>query len=186
MKQALRLFGLAFLLAALSGCGNPLPITASNDPAAPSVVPTVAPTPASTPTIRGSITVTSLTPPPGATLSVRECPFYYGETGSCSDAKVAVEVALEQSVADAVVTVSYYRNAERCGIAYAGPTALPTSTLTAFTATLIELSDESVSLHCAPLPATTNRFVVQVWSAKQPSTSLLTQEFAHGYTFANP
>ena len=117
---------------------------------------------------------------------MRQCPLYYGETGNCADAKVAVEVVLEKSVADAVVTISYYRNAERCGIAYAGPTALPASTLTAFTATLIELSDEDVSLHCAPLPAATNRLVLQVWSARQPSAPLLTQEFAHGYTFANP
>jgi hypothetical protein len=184
MKPALGRSALTLLLlaAALSGCGNPLSTSVTN-PTAPSVVPTVAPTP--TPTVRVSIAVRSLTPPPGATLFVRQCPLYYGQTGNCSDAKVAVEVASEQSVGDAVVTVSYYRNAERCGIAYAGPTVLPATTLTAFTATLIELSDESVALHCAPLPATTNRLVVQVWSAKQPSTPLLTQEFAHDYTFAN-
>ena len=170
---------------ALTGCGGPQPGTLMSVPTGPSATSPNVPTP----TVPGSIAITPLMPSPGATLTVRQCPsspWVYGGPGNCSYARVTAELELTQSVSDAVVSASYYRGSERCGIAYAsGPTALAASTSTTFTTNLIEMSDEYVSLHCDPLPAESNRLVLQVWSARQPATPLLTQEFAFSYTFVN-
>lgn len=184
MESTKQVTPVLIVFAVLSGCG---PDTTT--PIAPSVLPPMfAPAPPPTGPSRGSIAIAALIPSPGATLTVWRCPFeVYGGPWNCSYASVTTEIELNQTVPDAVVTASYYRGSERCGIAYAGgPTVLAASVSTTFTTNLIEMSDEYVSLHCEPLPAESTRLVVQLWSAKQPAAPLLTQESAYSYTFANP
>ena len=185
MESAKHVTHVLILLTVLSGCGSDTTTTVAPSPL--SVAP--APAPASAGPMPGSIAISALIPSPGATLTMRRCPWpeAYGHPWNCSDAKVTAEIEVNQPLPDAVVTASYYRGTERCGIAYAGgPTVLAASVSTTFTTNLIEMSDEDVSLHCEPLPAKSTRLVVQVWSAKQPSTPLLTREFAYSYTFVNP
>ena len=99
---------------------------------------------------------------------------------------MTAEIELNQTVPDAVVTASYYRGSELCGVAYAGPLMLEASMSTTFTTTLIEMSDQNVSLYCEPLPAESTRLVLRLWSAKEPAIPLLTQQFPYRYTFVNP
>jgi hypothetical protein len=106
-----------------------------------------------------------------------------GYEAHCAYAHLAASVEFEQTVSDAVVTASFYRGTERCGVAHSGQAVLAADTPATFAATTISFSDEYVALHCAPLPTETNRVVLQLWSAAKPATPLLTREFSYSYTF---
>ena len=168
------------IVSACSSSSAPAPLST-----APSSV-SSSPVPSPSPTLQGSIALTSITPSPGSALSVRDCASNPGYAGYCSYARITADVALEQTVSDAVVTAAFYRGTERCGIAHSAPTHLQGDTRTRFTITDISLSDEYTLLHCGPLPAETNRVVVQVWSASRPAVPLFSQEFAYSYRFMIP
>ena len=147
------------------------------------------PTAPSPPAPRGSITLQSLSPVSGATLQVRECPYYPISLFAtfwdmCSDdLTMTFEVEFETEVANAVVTIGFYSGSQRCGLATSQSGFLAARTRASFDAKIISFSDEDVRLLC-PLPVETTRLVVQLWERGRPAVPLLTQEFAHNYKFA--
>ena len=188
MRPAARFVNTLVAVAALTACDGgrtQLPTAPSSLP--PSTSPPPSPSPP--PSASGQITLRSIAPGSGATLTVRECPTSYTDSFKdlCSDpAHMTVDVQFERDVSTAVVTAGFYRGTKRCGIAYSGPSPFAAGSRASFELVgAVALSDESVQLHC-PLPAETTRMVIQLWERSRPSVPLLTQEFAHNYTFAEP
>jgi hypothetical protein len=147
----------------------------------PSSVPTPAPT--------SKITVRSIAPASGATLPVRECPYYPSSLNlnfweMCADQlQMSFDVEFERDVTNAVVTAGFYSGAQRCGLATSQSAPLQAGSRASFETKVILLSDEVNRLLCA-LPAETTRMVVQLWERDRPATPLLTEEFSHTYRFA--
>ena len=150
---------------------------------------------ASTPTApssavpRGDITLRSISPASGATLSVRPCEWYSWYVDVCADrSPMTFDVQYPDAVSEAVLTAAFYDGTQRCGIAYSatpGPALMGGSDAVSFTASIISLSDEDHPLLCR-LPATTTRMVVELWERGRPATPLLTKVFDHTYTFIQP
>jgi hypothetical protein len=166
-------------LLAVSACDD--------DPSARNVSSTnPVPTAPAPPAPVGDITLRSIIPESGATLTVRPCEWYPLYEDFCADrSPMRFDVQYEASVAEAVVTAGFYSGSQRCGIAYSalpGPLLTPGSGAVSFTVSTISVSDEAHPLLC-PLPATTTRIVVQLWERGRPAVPLLTKEFDHTYTF---
>jgi len=182
MKPAARFVNTLVAVAVLTACDGArtqLPSAPSSSP--PSISPP--------PLAAGQITLRSIAPGSGATLTVRECPTSFTNSFKdlCSDpAHLTVDVQFERDVSSAVVTATFESGTKRCGWLYSGPSAFAAGSRVSFELRgAIEFSDESLQLHCS-LPAETARMVIQLWEASRPATPLLTQEFAHTYTFAEP
>ena len=170
----------AFLAAALLpfvGCDQTRSAVSPTVPSAPTAPAPVGP--------QGQITVLSVKPESGATLSGEPC-----DGGYCIERNVGFtfDVQLDQAVAEPWVTVSLYNGLQRCaGSGY--PNIFQTieplraNTATTFTVSFLALSDHTGIL--CPLPQTTTRMVVQLW-AQRGRTILLTREFALNYTFVLP
>ena len=166
-------------------------LTACNQsPTAPSSRTELATAPLPPPlSIAGTITLRSIAPGSGATLTVGDCPNSVIDRFKerCSDpTHITVDVEFAQALSNAVVTASFYSGTKRCGIAYSDSSSVTAGNRRSFEVLgAIELSDEYIPLHCPP-PAETTRMVIQLWDVGRPATPLLTQEFAHRYTFADP
>lgn len=139
----------------------------------------------------GQITVRSIAPASGATLAVRECPYYPSSFNlnfweMCADPVLMIfDVEFEREVTNAVVTAGFYSGSQRCGFAASQTAPLKTGSRASFDAQVILMSDEVNRLLCT-LPAETTRMVVQLWERERPATPLLTEEFPHSYRFAEP
>jgi hypothetical protein len=188
MRPAARFVNTLVAVAALTACDGgrtQLPTAPSSPP------PSASPPPSPSPPLSasGQITLRSIAPGSGATLTVRECPTSFTDSFKdlCSDpAHMTVDVEFGRDVSTAVVTAAFYSGTKRCGVASSGPSPFAAGSRASFELLgAIELSDESVQLHC-PLPAETTRMVIQLWEASRPATPLLTQDFAHSYAFAEP
>ena len=164
-------------VALLTGAGcdsatTPLPTA----PGGPSIPAPVIP--------QGEITVQSVHPETGATLTAEEC-----DGGWCVfDFKLAVDVRVDRDLAEPWVTVSFYDGLQQCaGSGY--PTVYQTleplraNTTTRFTMDFLGLSNQT-GTRCR-LPDTTTTMVVQLW-AERGRVGVLRQEFAHRYTFVLP
>ena len=183
MKPAARLVMTLLTLTPLAACddGRSRPIPGSPLPSAPSL-----PTPP--PASMSQITIRSIAPGSGATLTVRECPFSFTSNFKdlCAERlQMTVDVEFGSSVSNAVVTASFYSGTTRCGIAYSGSAPFAAGSRAFELLGTIALSDEYLQLHC-PLPAQTTRMVIQLWERSTPAGPLLIREFAHNYTFAEP
>jgi hypothetical protein len=177
----------AFLAVAL------LPLIGCDQVATPPSVPS-APTPLAPAGPQGQITVLSVQPESGATLVTEPCE--PGATYYCTsegEPRLTFDVELDQEVTEPWVTASFYNGSQRCvGSGY--PTvSQPLEPLAANTTTTFRVSSLSLSLDVngaliCRFPQTTTRMVVQLWDKRggRFSTSLLTREFAHGYTFVVP
>ena len=180
MKYA-RYLTMAFMaLTSVSGCGGSDRALTPTEPSPP--VPAPGPS-----TITGEITITSMSPAPGATVPVRPC-----ATGSerfCADQpQMTVDVVVDHDIANGVVTVSF----ERCAIGRTRVTTLSAGRRTSMSISTLDLSDDGplhdgvgAALLCA-LPAATTTMTVSLWRSGEPARALLTREFANGYTFAVP
>ena len=135
------------------------------------------------------IIMQSMSPSSGATLPVDKCRYYPSSFNldfweMCADGlSLRFDVEFEADVTNAVITAGFYSGSQRCGLATSQTAPLVAGSRTAFEATVILLSDESVPLLCA-VPAETSRVVVQLWERSRPATPLLTREFAHSYRFS--
>jgi hypothetical protein len=150
--------------------------------------PVAAPAPPPAPVIpEGEIAVLSVQPGAGATLTAEEC-----DGGWCVlDLSLAVDVRLNQAVAEPWVTVSFNDGSQPCAIS-GYPTIfqtlepLPADAATRFAVSTVVLSHPTGGTLCR-LPQTTDKLVVQLWAERGRSSSpLLTREFAHSYTFVLP
>jgi hypothetical protein len=180
MKPTARLVVMLLTLTPLAACDDARtqPVSASPLPSAPSPAPTA-----------GQITLRSIAPGSGAILNVLECPTSLTSNFKdlCTEPlQMTVDVEFNGSVSDAVTTAGFYSGTKRCGLATSESSRFATDNRASFDLRgAIELSDESVQLHC-PLPAETTRMVIQLWERGRPGVPLLTQEFAHHYTFTQP
>ena len=140
---------------------------------------------------QGEITVRSIVPASGATLTVRPCEFDDGFLAMCADrVPMTFDVQYRANLPNVYITVSFYRGVQRCGYAASNIVALTAGAeAVALTVSTIVLSYETGALLC-PLPATTTRLVVQFVNRNgapgSGATPLLTKEFDHTYTFAQP
>jgi len=151
----------------------------------------VAPSPVSPPQGQGQgpVWLRSATPEQGGTLLVRDCTYDAEETGPnhqmCAAARMIFDVAFENEIAHAAVTVKFLRGSQLCAYGAASPYFVgpfTASSRASFVVTIVTLFDVGKPIACRPLPAETTRLVVEL---VDPSTGtpLLTQEFAHTYTF---
>ena len=135
-------------------------------------------------TIAGEITITSISPRPGATVPVRPCA--PGSTQVCADSPlVTLDVVVDQDLSDALLTVSF----DGCGLATTPLASLIAGSRMSLTTSVIHLSDDGpfhdgvgATLRCE-LPAVTGRIFVSLWRSGQPARPLLTREFENAYTF---
>jgi hypothetical protein len=147
------------------------------------------PTAPSPPAPSSQIIVQSMSPSAGATLPVDKCRYYPSSFNldfweMCADGlSLRFDVEFEADVTNAIVTAGFYSGSQRCGLATSQTAPLAAGSRTAFEATVILLSDESVPLRCA-FPAETSRMVVQLWERSRAATPLVTREFAHSYRFS--
>lgn len=139
------------------------------------------------PTVSGEITITSISPGPGATVPVRACAL--GSTRFCADQpRLTVEVVIDQDIPDGSLTVQF----DRCGYAETPISALTAGSRISLTTSVIDLSDDGplhdgvgARLFCE-LPAVTTKTNVRLWRAGDAVGPLLAREFANTYTFARP
>ena len=186
MSTPTRIAAFFALALPLVGCDQAT-TSAPSVPTAPT-----APTPA---VPQGQITVRSVQPESGATLVTEPCE--PGATYYCTsegEPRLAFDVQFDQEVTEPWVTVSFHNslNQQCAGSGY--PTVFqPLEPLRANTTTTFRVS--SLSLRMDPFgalicrfPQTTTRMVVQLWAQRAAARqgALLTQEFAHSYTFVLP
>ena len=173
----------AYLAAALVTL---LAVSACDGPSARNSVPNPSPTAPSAPAPQGEITVRSITPGSGATLTVRQCEWYPLYVDFCADRSPMtfdVRSRRPRVGGGGHGWLLQWLAAMRPGVsAMPGPGLTAGSDAVSFTASTISLSDEDHPLLC-PLPATTTRMVVQLWERGRPAVPLLTKEFGHTYTF---
>jgi hypothetical protein len=183
MKIAIRLVITLVTVAALGACTQS-PTTPSSPPPSNLQSPSLSLRDVAS----GQITLQSIAPGSGSTLTVHECSTsFIGSQDLCAgSARLAVDVEFGRDVSSAVVTAGFSNSMKQCGVLSSRPSPLAAGTRASFELLgAIELSDESVQLQCL-LPAQTTRMVVQLWEASQPAQPLLTRQFEHSYTFTGP
>lgn len=181
MKYA-RCLAMAFLaLTSVTGCDGTDRALTPTQPSPPAA------TPDPTSTINGEITITSISPAPGATVLVRACAT--GSARFCADhPQLTIDVVVDQDIPNASLTVAF----DRCGFARTPVTSLTAGSRTSLTTSVVDLSDDGplhdgvgAARYCE-FPAATARVIVSLWRSGQPVTPLLTREFPNAYTFAMP
>jgi hypothetical protein len=131
--------------------------------------------------------VLSVQPGTGTTLTAEEC-----DGGWCVlDLSLAVDVRLNQAVAEPWVTVSFNNGSQPCAMSgyptvFQSLEPLRADTAIRFAVSGVVLSPPTGGTLCR-LPQTTDKLVVQLWAERgRSSPALLTREFAHSYTFMLP
>lgn len=170
MRTSAGIAGLfAVALLTLAGCDQP------TTPAA--FVPPVSQVP---PVLQGQITALTLQPENGSTVRAEDCE----EAIYCNDGvRFVFDVQLNQDVT-ASLEASFHNDSQQCAIAFgagSGPKVIRANTATTFTLDYMLFVDIVDNFLC-PLPQRTTRMVVELWQYGR-SAPLLTQEFAHAYSF---
>ena len=164
------LMGLA-LLTACDGAGRGASPTPTSPPAA----------------VTGEITISSISPEPGATVPVRACT--PGSEMFCADQpQVTIDVVVDRDIPNASLSVGF----DRCGSASMPLASLTAGSRVSLTTSVIYLSDDG-PLHdgvgarpFCELPAVTTKTIVGLRRAGDGNAALLTREFPNTYTFAKP
>lgn len=185
-------------LVAFCGCdGRPDTIPIPTGPSAPAPLPPVAPTPPGFGSLRATVTMTAITPAPGATVFVRDCP--PGPAGTfttlCTDQlKATFSVFLDGEAPDSTLRVVFSDGTRQCGSSWLPRTPLVAGTSMTISTTTVFLSSELSEGEGSPsqlvqpcnLPVTTSRIVLQLWQRGNALAPLVAQEFAGTYTFVRP
>jgi hypothetical protein len=168
--------------------------TVARAPLAPTRVSSVtpAPPPAGGVTLSGDIVLTSVHPPSGATLSVRDCGDrgHPGTSRLCSDDfRATLAVRIDRDMLAPVLTVGFYDGDVLCAYAAATLDALTAGEAATFTPAVTYFSWERwsgqpVTVQPCTTPVTTTRLVAELWSDASPGT--LTREFSRNYAFQTP
>jgi hypothetical protein len=139
-----------------------------------------APTPA-----QGQITVQSIVPQSGATLTEHQCQSPgSGLTYNCSvDWRMMSDVLYGSNASSVLVVARFYSGSRMCAQASSKTTSIRANTPMSFetTGTPIDLYDDDGQLLC-PLPAETDRLEVLFWEVTY-TRPLLTRELAINYRF---
>jgi hypothetical protein len=134
----------------------------------------------------GTIRLVSVSPDPGASLTVERC-VVNGLPRDCAPWSGAFEVTVAGDVEWPVLTVGFYDGTKLCGYAAATiDTRLPAGVATTFRPSSISLTDEFGSFQppCA-LPAKATRMVAQLWTDADWNFSV-SQELPAQYAFVKP
>ena len=181
MKCARHLGTGLMALAFLTGCDG---AGRGSTPTQPSL-----PSPAATapPAVTGEITITSISPEPGATVPVRACA--PGSDRLCADQpQLTFDVVVDRDIPNAVLTVRF----DQCGFTSAPVTSLTSHSRMTLTTSVIGLSDDGPrhdgvgAVPYCTLPAATTTMTVRLFRFGEPARALLTREFANAYTFVMP
>ena len=86
----------------------------------------------------------------------------------------------------AVLTVRFYDGQTLCGYGANTFDVVPPGERVSFSVSRILLSDDRRLTQPCPLPATTNRIEVELWSDLSTWTNTLVQVFGQSYTFSAP
>ena len=149
----------------------------------------LAPSPAVASAPTDQITIRSIMPESGATLTVQPCPVSSGYSGMCVADQVSLtfDVEFSRDVANPVVGASLYPDPTGNGPWCAwGRTTLAApyraGSRVVFTMSILSLSREDGRPSC-PLPTTTTRMQVHLY--ERPGYDLLEQGFPVAYTFVS-
>jgi hypothetical protein len=172
------------LMVVLSACSESDGSTpfAPSVPVASSAPPTV---PGSGPGT-GTIAIRGLSPAPGTTLAVPSHCQAGAVTRMCTDQwRGTFDVMVDREMTNAVLTVRFYDGQTKCGYGANTLDVVPAGDLVSFSVTRIYLSDEfGTFARPCPLPATTNRIEVELWSDLSTWSNTLVQVFEQSYTFS--
>ncbi len=184
------LLALTVLLAATS-CAGPTSPSPGLPP--PSLSTFQAASPVVSVPVTAEITMTSVAPASGATITVRDCETE-GGTGwarLCShDFRGTFSVQANGELQNLVLTVSFWDGERRCGYAADKRDALAAETSASFAPSLTFLSWEEFSpppttvnlFQPCSLPITTTRLIAELWT-QHDHRSILTREFPGTYTY---
>ncbi len=173
------------VLNACSGSDRSTPL-APSAPVAPIAPPTGGPGPRGPGA--GTIAIRELSPAPGTTLAVQShCPAG-SVTRMCTDQwRGTFDVMVDREMTNAVLTVSFYNGQTICGYGASTLDIVSAGERVSFSVGRIVLSDEfGTFTRPCPLPATTNRIEVELWSDLSTWTNTLVQVFEGAYTFSGP
>lgn len=177
------LLALTVFLATTSCAGPTAPSPAAPPPSGSSPA---APSPPLVP-VTAEITMTSVAPASGATITVRDCE-PEGEPGPsrlCSrDFRGTFNVQANGELQYLVLTVSFWDGERRCGIAVDTRDALAAETSVSLAPSIAFISwqEENKIVQPCSLPVTTTRLVAELWT-QHDHRSISTREFAGTYTF---
>lgn len=171
MKTFARFYAsLALAWLTVAGCDQPKTPTGPSVAAAPAVA------------SQGQITVLSVEPENGATITAEPC-----DGGYCnSEVRFAFDVQFNQDVTEPWVAVSFYDDLQRqCATSGFPNIVQAIAPLRANTATTFRVSFLAFStVNGTPCRAT--KMAAQLSAQRGRSAALLTREFAHSYTFVLP
>jgi hypothetical protein len=174
------------LMAVLSACSDSdtsTPIAPSAPPSVP--VPPGAPAPPRGPGT-GTIAIRELSPAPGTTLAVLNCPAG-SVTRICTEQWRGIfDVLVDREMTNAVLTVSFYDGQRICGYGANTSDIVPAGERVSFTLSWILLSDDRTLRQPCQLPIRTNRIEAELWSDSSAWTNTLVQVFEQSYTFSAP
>ena len=147
-----------------AGCSSSRTPTAPSGPSAPSAPIQPAGTPAAySASGQGTITIGELSPGPGATLTVRQCP---SETGTrpCADQwRTSIVVQVDREMTYPVLVARFYDGSTLCGLSANTLDVLPPYRPVTFHLSSIWLSGGDLATPCR-LPMRTTRMEVELWS----------------------
>ena len=170
------LLALTVLLAATS-CAGPTSPSPGLPPPSPSTFPAASPPVVPVP-VTAEITMTSVAPASGSTMTIRDCATQYGWERLCSDGfRGTFSVQASGELQNLVLTVSFWDRERRCGYAADTRDALAAETSASFAPSLTFLSWEEFSpppttvdlFQPCSLPITTTRLIAELWTqARSP------------------
>ena len=102
----------------------------------------------------------------------------------CTAAHMVFDVEFETEIAHAAASVRFFRGSQLCAFGSAAPyfgQPFTAGSRASFVVTIVSLFDIGRPMAC-PLPTETTRMVVELVEPKT-AMPLLSQEFAHSYTF---
>jgi hypothetical protein len=155
---------------------------------APSLVsPPAAPT-------RGQVSLRSIAPASGATLSMRDCTYEpetsFGNTQLCTgQSRIHLDMEFESEVVAEVVAY-FYRGSQICARSardFRGGRGSVELNIISLTNTSLPDEVLTIPANRCPLPVATTRIILKVLERSSSSKPLqISQEFAHTYTFDAP
>lgn len=156
-----------------------------------SLTPTGPPPIAPTPPVTGTITLSSIVPANGTTLTIFDCdptlpagaigPLH--EIGLCTDQlRMTFDLEVDRDITDAYLKVQLLDGSKLCAITSGGRAPLSAGTRTQRTTSPVVLSDHPELQSPCALPVTTTRIRVELQDGIV-NRQLLAQEFDYTYRF---
>ncbi len=154
-----------------------------------------APSPVSPPVRTGQVSLRSIAPASGATLSMQDCTYEpessFGTTQLCTaESRIALDLEFESEV-NSLVVAYFYRGSQICATSrrlFRGTRGSVELNIISLTDTLQPDEVLTTTVNRCPLPAVTTRIVMKVLEVSpfRGPLQISQEEFAHTYTFDGP